>query len=156
MNGDGGRSVAKAIGIGVLVCGTLDILDAIVFYRVRSAVSPERVLQSVASGLLGRAAFTGGVGTAVVGLVVHFCVTTAWVALFVLVAQRVRWIFRQAVVAGALYGLVVYGVMNYVVLPLTRRPPSKAMTGVVLANAVAALVLFIGVAVGLVNRRFAP
>ena len=41
-----------------LVSGTLDITDALVFYGLRGA-KPTVILQSIASGLLGRGAFRG-------------------------------------------------------------------------------------------------
>ena len=46
-----------------LIAGTLDITDALVFYGLRG-VPPVRLPQNIASGLLGRDAFQGGVGTA--------------------------------------------------------------------------------------------
>src|SRR5580765_8229971 len=39
---------------GTLVVGTLDLLDAVVFFRIRNGVPPLRIFQSIAAGLLGR------------------------------------------------------------------------------------------------------
>lgn len=49
----------RALLVGTLAVGVLDILDAIVFFALRGA-QPIRILQSIAAGLLGRAAFAGG------------------------------------------------------------------------------------------------
>ena len=149
------RSIAKAIALGIAICGTLDITDAIVFYRLRSGVTATRLLQNIASVPLGRGAFNGGWPMAGVGLLIHYAIATFWVCLFVLLAQRIAWMFRNAVLAGLLYGLVVYVCMNFVVLPLFRRPPTIHFD-IVLANAVLALVLFIGLPIALINRSFAP
>lgn len=77
---------ARAIVAGGLVVGALDILDAFIFFWVRSGVRPMRILQAIAAGLLGRdAAVSVGAGTAALGLGLH-------------------------------YGVIVYLVMNYVVV----------------------------------------
>ncbi len=54
-----------------MAVGVLDILKPILFasYNGGSAV---RVLQSVASGALGREAYQGGLSTAGLGLALHF------------------------------------------------------------------------------------
>ncbi|HSM36820.1 MAG TPA: hypothetical protein VK837_10525 [Longimicrobiales bacterium] len=59
-NGNGRNRVAQAIILGALAVAALDILDAFVFFGVRG-VAPVRILQNIASGVLGREAFSGGV-----------------------------------------------------------------------------------------------
>ena len=149
------RSLAKAIGLGIVVCGTLDIADAIVFYRFRAGVTAMRLLQNIASVLLGPRAFRGGWPMACAGLLIHYCIAAFWVCLFVLLAQRITWMFRHAVAAGILYGLIVYVCMNFIVLPRFRPSPPIHFDAVFI-NAVLALVLFIGLSVALINSKFAP
>ena len=148
-------SIAKAIGWGVAICGTLDISDALIFYRLYSHVAPMRLLQSIASVLIGRSAFTGGAQTALLGLAIHYTIALCWTVLFVLLAQKLPWMSREAVRTGIGYGLLVYAVMNYVVLPLFHAAP-RSHVPIVMVNAVLALVLFIGVPIALINRKFAP
>lgn len=151
-----GRSIPRAIALGILTCGTLDIADALLFFGLRSHVPPTRLLQNIASGLLGKPAFTGGTPTAILGLAIHYFIAAVWVVIFILAAQRIHWLFRQPILAGVLYGLIVYAVMNFLVVPASRISPRPQPTGIVLVNAVLALVLFIGVAVALINKRYAP
>jgi hypothetical protein len=49
---------------GGLVAGTLDIAYACVFWAIKRDVPVQRILQSVAAGLLGEASFEGGGATA--------------------------------------------------------------------------------------------
>src|SRR5688572_23368021 len=77
----------KPIVIGTLVAGSLDISAAILTWLPRG-VTPGRVLQSVASGLLGKDSFTGGAGTAALGLFLHFVIMCGIVAVFVLASRR--------------------------------------------------------------------
>ena len=149
------RSLPKAIGLAILLCGTLDITDALVFYWFRSRTPPMRLLQGIASVPLGARAFRGGWPMAGVGLLIHFCIATFWVCLFIFLAQKISWLFRNSILAGLLYGLIVYGCMNFIVLPLFR-PNAPIHFNIALVNAILALVLFIGLPVALINRNFAP
>jgi len=60
-----------AIFWGSVACGVLDITAALVVYGF-FGIKPLRLLQGIASGLLGRRAFDGGLATALLGLVCHF------------------------------------------------------------------------------------
>jgi hypothetical protein len=116
----------RAILYGTLVVGALDALDAVVFFGLRG-VRPIRIFQSIAAGVLGRAAFEGGLATAVLGACLHFFIAFLVVLTFYLASRRAPVLTRHAVVSGLLYGLVVYLVMNLVVVPLSAAsavPPS--------------------------------
>lgn len=105
-----------------LVAGVLDILAAILVNWLRFSLPPGRVLQSVASGLLGGEAYTGGAATAIAGLLLHFAMMFVIAAIFVIAAQRLMLLRRQPLLAGVAYGVVVYAVMNFIVLPLSAFP----------------------------------
>lgn len=148
------RRFVKALGLCLLIAGTLDISDALIFYGLRG-VSPERLLQNIASGLVGRTAFQGGLTTALLGLAIHYFITLCWAALFLLAASRAPVLSRRAILSGILYGLIIYAVMNFVVLPHTRLPPRSHLPApVILANGVLALVLFMGLPIALIARRW--
>lgn len=111
-------SPARAILYGTLAVGVLDLLDALVFFGLRG-VAPILILQSIASGLLGRGAYQGGAGTAVLGIALHFFIAFAIVTTYHLAARRLRVLARRPFLFGPLYGLLVYAVMNAVVVPLS-------------------------------------
>jgi hypothetical protein len=111
-------SRARALLYGTLVVGILDLADAFVFFGLRGA-RPIRILQSIASGLLGRDAFSGGLGTAVLGAALHFFIAFMVVATFFLASRRIPILRRSPVWSGVIYGIAVYLVMNLVVLPLS-------------------------------------
>ncbi len=123
-------SGARAAIFAGLAGGAADILTAFVIYR---PASPELILQSVASGLLGPAAFQGGWGAAAFGLAAHFVLAVIWGVIFILAATQAPAILRRPVLSGLGFGIVVYGVMNAIVVPLSAAParaaPSPEMTG---------------------------
>ena len=111
----------RAVLTGGTIAGTLDILFALTF-AAANGVAPVRLLQTVASGLLGEAAYSGGVPVAALGLTGHFGMSYLWAALFVLVALRLPKLTLRPILAGAIFGFFVFFAMRLVVLPLSAFP----------------------------------
>lgn len=108
----------KALALGTLVVGTLDILDALIFFGLRGA-APIRIFQSIAAGLLGPSAFQGGLATALLGGALHYFIAFVIVAVYFLASRRAPVLTRHAASLGIAYGIAVYFVMNYIVIPLS-------------------------------------
>lgn len=77
----------------------------------------ERMLQGIASGLLGRASFSGGTGSAIVGVACHFTIALGASAVYYFASRRIAFLRRRPVQAGVLYGLAVYCFMYLIVIP---------------------------------------
>ena len=122
------RAAARAILVTGLVVGTLDILSAFIIVLSRGSTIP-RLLQFIASGLLGPQAFQGGAATAVLGLALHFFIAFALVVVFYAARSRFGILRDYAVSSGIIYGLIVYGVMNLIVLPLSAAKPRHSVSG---------------------------
>ena len=143
---------ASAILVGGSIAGALDITYALVFSGFRG-VPPTRLLQSVASGLLGSAAFDGGVPTAALGLFLHFCIAFIWATIFCVATRRLPVLTRHAVISGILYGVFIYAMMNLVVLPLSAFPRKVTFVPIVVATGLLVHMFFIGVPISLATRR---
>jgi hypothetical protein len=122
MNAASDTKAAQVILLGGLIAGTLDITGACVVAWLRAGAGPIRVLQSVASGLLGASSSTGGAKTAALGLALHFCIATVWTAVFYLASRKLKFMLASPIIIGLLYGVAVYLFMNFVVLPLSAVP----------------------------------
>jgi hypothetical protein len=144
----------KAVALCCLIAGTLDISDALIFYGLRG-VSPVRILQGIASGLLGRAAFAQGGRSAILGLLLHYFIATTVATIYILASRRFP-LSHRPLLWGGLYGVCVYIVMNYVVIPLSSIGPRPAPPLIPLINGVAALIFCIGIPTALIARRFIP
>jgi hypothetical protein len=119
-----------AILWGGLICGAMDITAAITVYG-QFGLKPVPLLQGIAAGLLGPRSFQGGAATALLGLVCHFTVAFLAAATFVGVARFWSFPVDHFLIAGILYGPIVYFFMQLVVLPLSmvhQRPFSMKMT----------------------------
>lgn len=111
----------SAVVVGGLVAGALDIVFAISF-AAYNGMPPVRLLQVVASGVFGKAAFSGGVAMAACGLALHFAMSILWAAVFLALALLRPALVRRPFVAGIAFGIVVFLAMRPVVLPLSAFP----------------------------------
>lgn len=139
----------RAILLGGLLGGTGDLIFAFVFYGFKL-----RVFQSVAAGLIGRAAaFDGGVPTFLLGVLLHYVIALIWAALFWTASRTLPALVKHAIPAGLGYGLIIYFGMNSVVLPLSALhakawPPNLAAWPIVMH------MLVVGLPIALVAGKF--
>ncbi|MGH9942513.1 MAG: hypothetical protein ACRD9R_09200 [Pyrinomonadaceae bacterium] len=139
---------------GGLIVWVLDGFDAVLFNLFRSGVSPVRVFQYVASGLLGRASFGGGLRAALLGVLFHFLIAFTLAAIYYGASLFIPALVRRAVPWGLAYGVAVYFVMNYLVLPLSAAPKLPFSLASFL-NGVIGHALLVGLPLALVARRSA-
>lgn len=144
------RNTASTVLYAGLVAGALDLLAAIVTWAPKG-VRPVRILQAIASGLLGRAAFGGGWRVDLLGLACHFFIAIVAAAVFVVASRYVRWLTQHAIMAGTLYGIAVYAVMYHIVLPLSRVAPSR-FSWIAMLIAVITHIVCVGLPIALITR----
>lgn len=138
--------------LGGLIAGLCDITYAVGFSAWRG-VAPARVLQSVASGLLGARAFEGGAPVAALGLALHFLIALAFAFAFHAASGRFPALTRRAFLWGALYGFLIYWLMNLVVLPLSAFPRPVSFAPLVVTTGLAVHTFLVGVPIALAARR---
>jgi len=135
-----------------LACGVLDITAALVVYGF-FGLKPMRLLQGIASGLLGPKAFDGGLSSVVLGLLCHFVIAFGAAAVYFVASRAIPFLNQDAAVSGLLYGVAVYFFMNRIVVPLSaaaKRPFSLKLmiVGVVIH------IFCVGLPISLSVRRF--
>lgn len=141
---------STTIALGAIVVGTLDILFAILFWYPKG-VAPARIFQSVAAGLYGRASFTGGMRAVVIGALLHYFIALCIVLVYWLASRRYDGLTRRPILYGSLYGVLVYLVMNYVVIPLSATQRSAFLLSWVVSS-VLVHALLVGVPAALFVR----
>jgi len=150
----GGRRALRTIVTAGLVAGALDIAYAFIIWGLRG-VTPLRIGRSIATGLVGvEAARAGGIGLGLFGLLLHFIMATIIAAIYYGAARNIRLLVDKAVPCGIAYGLATYGVMNYVVMPLSAikstgggGPAYITITGILVH------MFLIGLPIALITRR---
>lgn len=145
------RRVVMAALVGGIVAGALDLIYAFSFYGLRG-VGPDRILQSIASGLLGRDAYAGGAWSAALGGALHFIMTIAMAAAFAVASLRFPILRDYALGWGAAYGLALFFVMNYIVVPLSAAVPKGPPPSPAYELGLTVHVLLVGVPIALAAR----
>jgi asparagine N-glycosylation enzyme membrane subunit Stt3 len=109
-------------------------------------------LQGIAAGLLGTNSYDGGLVTAGLGLALHFFVAFVVVTVFYLASRKLRFLTLHPVVSGVLYGIGVYIVMYWFVLPTTFPTFRHRLWNELLAIAIH--ISLIGLPCALIVRRY--
>ena len=154
MSANSARTTRLVVLAGV-VGATCDIVYAILYYGWKG-IPAERILQTVASGLLGKSAFDGGWPAAALGLACHYAIVIVAAALFYAVARRWAWPREEPISAGLVYGLGIYGFMNFVVLPLSAYPYPLRFALLTTATGVLVHMVGVGLPIALITRRAHP
>jgi hypothetical protein len=142
-----------------LVAGTLDISYNLIYNSFRH-ITPAMVFRFIASGLVGvpsveHMSVAAGVA---LGVILHYCIAMSWTVIFYAASRKIAFLWRRPVISGLLYGCLVFGVMNFVVVPLSNVPHLKrhltlfAWFYVVLLP----LLLCIGLTISLLISKYAP
>ena len=148
-------SVGAGLALATLVAGTLDIAYAIVTSGFRG-VAPMVIWQSVASGALGKAAYDGGLATAVLGGAFHYFIIACFATAYYLLSRRWPQFVERPLLYGLVFGVVVFVVMNYVVVPLSaightfQRPPLRFI------GELCSHLFFVGIPIAWFASRTAP
>ncbi|SKC61088.1 hypothetical protein [Pseudoxanthomonas indica] len=116
---DANVSTGARVALGTLVTGLADLVFAMGFWWVSHQVPPLRILQSIGAGWLGEASFAGGARSAALGAVSHFAIILLFILAYRQAARYSVLLRTRPNSAGAIYGLCLYLLMNFVVLPLS-------------------------------------
>lgn len=143
----------RQVLLGGLIVAIGDIVFATTLWFSWTQEGLTRVFQTIAVGVLGKASYEGGMTSAWLGAGLHVFMATMFVGAYTLVARRVPHLLRRPWLYGPLYGVLLYVVMNFAVMPLSRvgRSPSFAHLDWITASVVAHMVF--GVICVLFARR---
>lgn len=140
--------------LGGGAAGVLDILDAFVITSLNGG-SPTRVLHAIASGVLGRAAYEGGLPAAALGLGLHFLIACTAATVYLLASRRLSALLHRPLPCGIAFGLAVWAVMYLVVLPITFGRPFTIPAWPQLTNQLAIHAFGVGLPIALFARHSA-
>ncbi len=135
-----------------LLAGTLDISTALIYYYIRSGKNPVNVLNYVASGVFGKAAFESGTEMAMRGLLFHFIIAFTWTVFFFFLYPSISLFSKNKIVNGLMYGIVIWLVMNLAVVPLSNVSVSPFNITQAIINLVI-LMLAVGLPVSIIISR---
>ena len=145
------RSIWKPIFLATVLCGTLDIVFAMSLTLMRGREIPN-MLRFVASGPFQHATDWGASGAAL-GLAVHFTLMAIMVAWFMVAARNVPALTDKPWLAGLIYGLITWAVMNLIVVPL-RFPAAWPPKPMAIGTQLFAHIVLVGLPTAYIARRY--
>lgn len=149
-------SLLRSVVIGwIFIAVAQTVVQQFLFYSVIQQIPFISVLQYVASGVTGMSAFEGGTTTALIGLLIHVAISFVVAAVFIVAADRIPFLRRNAIAVALLYGVGVWAILNLIVTPLSAAPPQPAPTMPELIEAIVEHALVIGLPLGIIVRRSA-
>ncbi len=117
--------MTKATVVSGMIIGIADGLAAITSAYLLSGVTPDRVFQYIASAAVGSEAFSGGMSMVVLGVLFHFFIALSFTAFFYALASRRKSLLDKVFLTGVVYGVFIWLIMNFAVIPLSKIPASK-------------------------------
>ncbi|MEO8113249.1 MAG: hypothetical protein ABI655_02630 [Phenylobacterium sp.] len=146
----GRKGVLSAILAGGITAATCDFIAAMLIY----GLSPERVGKAVARGWFGKAARDGGADVVAIGVASHYFILIVAAAIFVFASLRFPILRRMAWVTGPVFGICIYVVMHFVVLPLSAVHASGNPPGIQFVEEFLGHMFVIGLPIALWARKF--
>ena len=148
------NSLLRSIVLGGLIIGTLHlVIENFLVFSLLYKTPFMTVLQYIASGALGDAAFVGGLATALLGVIIHYLISFVIAGVFILSAARIPLLRRNVIVGSLLFGFAAFVVMNFIVIPLSATPVLPPPTLFQLIETIIDHVLTIGLPLGIIVRR---
>jgi Na+/alanine symporter len=148
-SGASGKSSALlAIAVGGGIAGALDLAQACILFGWKIPLA-------IAAGLLGKKAFQGGVGTYVLGVILHFFIACSAAAVYYAASRTLRFMTEHPLVCGLIFGAAVEEVMNLVVLPLSALHARGPYTLHDLILGLLVHMVVVGLPISFSVRRFA-
>ena len=143
------RRAILAISIGGLVAGTFDLLQACIWFGWDIPLV-------IAGGLLGRKAFSGGAGTYILGVALHYFIALSAAAIYYAASRRLNYLRESWIVCGLFFGAAVDDFMRLVVLPLSALHSHGPYELQDLLKGVCTHMVVVGLPIAFSVRRFAP
>lgn len=143
-------SALAPILVGGLIVGVLDMAYAIVVYAPSHPTAPAL---TIASGILGPAAYQGGTPAAVLGIVLHFFIALSITAIYYAASRAMPYLVDHPIPSGIVYGTCVYSVMHGLILPLSNVYHGPIPKFYVLTEFIEHW-LFVGLPIAFTVRRF--
>jgi hypothetical protein len=145
------RKIWKPILVATLVCGTVDIVFAMILTVAFGRHIPD-MLRYVASGPFPAATDMGTQG-AILGLMVHFVLMAIMVEALILLIRERPQLLETPYRTALAFGVITYFIMNWVVVPLrfhTPLPP-KLLS---IATQMFAHIVLVGLPATFIARRY--
>jgi len=142
------QAVTTIIWIGLLT-GTLDAIAALIWGH---KTGPVVIFKYIASGVFGKAAFAGGAGIVLWGILFHYLIAFSFSAVFFLMYPSFISTLKNKYVAAIAFAMITWVITNLIIVPLSQigwQP--MALKGILIGFGI--LILTIGLPNALITDK---
>lgn len=148
------KSKSGTIFLSGLIAGTLDILAALIIYDlILQKTTSIKILQSIASGIFKKEAYSGGSQMALYGLLLHYFIALIFAWFYFTIYPYFNFLKKNTVLSGILYGIFVWIIMNLVVLPTVFPSLPEKHLDFPLILSMLILIFCIGIPIALITKK---
>lgn len=137
--------------LGGYTVATFDMLFAIAYWAPHG-VSATRILQTIATWVLGPAAYSGGTTSALLGAALYGHLMWGVVAFYNWLGKRHPVLLRRPVPCGAAYGVLAYAFIFHVMGPLLSGTAADYSDAGWIAACVVVFMILVGIPCALFSR----
>lgn len=149
------KSKSGTIFLSGLIAGTLDILAAVIIYAVvLEKTTAIKILQSIASGVFKKEAYTGGPIMAWYGLGLHYLIAFIFAWFYFIIYPYLPFLKKNVILSGILYGIFVWIIMNLIVLPIVFPLLPEKHFDFPLLLSILILIVCIGLPIASITRKY--
>jgi hypothetical protein len=149
------KSKSGTIFLSGLIAGTLDMLAALIIYSViLQKTTAIKILQSIASGLFKKDAYSGGSQMALYGLLLHYLIALIFAWFYFTIYPYFTFLKKNTLLSGILYGIFVWIVMNLVVLPTVFPVLPEKHFDFPLILSILILIFCIGIPIAFITKKY--
>jgi len=149
------KSKSGTIFLSGLIAGTLDILAAVIIYAVvLEKTTAIKILQSIASGVFKKEAYTGGPKMAWYGLGFHYLIAFIFAWFYFIIYSYLPFLKKNVILSGILYGILVWIIMNLIVLPMVFPLLPEKHFDFPLLLSILILIVCIGLPIASITRKY--
>lgn len=133
-------------GLGQVIAGGLlggagDLAFAFIYYAPAGA-TPVRILQFIASGVLGQGSFQMGLGSAALGAFCHFFISVCAALVYFLASTKFSFLTRRWLISALVFGVLMFLAMRFVVVPLSAVKSGPLKISSIIGELCSHMVLF--------------
>jgi hypothetical protein len=143
----------KQIFKATVIAGCLDITGACIQAYLSKNITPDILLKFIASGVFGKAAFSGGFEFMLFGLFMHFVIAFACTLTYFLIYPKLKLLQKNILLSSLFVALIAWAITARLVIPLSKiQAPAFDFTKALIAIAV--LYFCIGLPITFFTKQF--
>jgi len=148
------KSKSGTIFLSGLIAGTLDMLAALIVYAViLQKTTAIKILQSIASGIFKKEAYSGGSQMALYGLLLHYFIALTFAWFYFTIYPYFTFLKKNTLLSGILFGVFVWIIMNLVVLPTVFPVLPEKHLDFPLILSILILIFCIGIPIAFITKK---